>query len=88
MTKRPEGYVYSGHRSYLIDRRGKNHRKWADLGSVSQQEGVRNICPGRHDRRSQKYYAVEDQRFLGHEGFGEEISRDSGEKDQRKRNNS
>jgi glycine cleavage system regulatory protein len=31
------------------------------------------------------YYDVEDQRFLGEEGFGEEISRAVGEKEQRKR---
>jgi hypothetical protein len=38
--------------------------------------------------KTEEYYAVEDQRFLGHEGFGEEISGEAGEKKQRKRKKS
>ena len=37
------------------------------------------------DDHNDEYYAVEDQRFLGEEGFGEEISREAGEQKQQKR---
>jgi hypothetical protein len=37
---------------------------------------------------NEQYYAVEDQRFLGEEGFGEEISREAGEKEQPKKKKS
>ena len=36
------------------------------------------------ESHNDEYYAVEDQRFLGEEGFGEEISRDAGFKEERK----
>ena len=34
---------------------------------------------------NEAYYSVEDQRFLGEEGFGEEISRAAGEMELRKK---
>jgi hypothetical protein len=37
---------------------------------------------------NEAYYSVEDQRFLGEEGFGEEISRAAGEKEPRKKRRS
>ena len=39
---------------------------------------------GISESHNEEYYAVEDQRFLGEEGFGKEISREAGEKDGRK----
>jgi transcriptional regulator len=39
---------------------------------------------GISESHNEAYYAVEDQRFLGGEGFGEELSREAGEKEERK----
>ena len=36
----------------------------------------RFVLEGIGEEHNEAYYAVEDQRFLGEEGFGEEISRD------------
>ena len=44
----------------------------------------RLVLAGISESHNEAYYAVEDQRFLGEEGFGEEISREAGEKDGRK----
>jgi hypothetical protein len=48
----------------------------------------RFVLDGMSEDHNEDYYAVEDQRFLGEEGFGEEISREAGEKEQRKRKKS
>lgn len=40
---------------------------------------------GMSEDHNEAYYAVEDQRFLGEDGFGEEISRRVGEKEQRRK---
>lgn len=37
------------------------------------------VLEGMGEEHNEKYYAVEDQRFLGEEGFSEEISRETGE---------
>jgi chromosomal replication initiation ATPase DnaA len=44
----------------------------------------RLVLAGISESHNEAYYAVEDQRFLGEEGFGEEISREAGEKEERK----
>jgi hypothetical protein len=46
------------------------------------------VLDGMNEDHNEQYYAVEDQRFLGEEGFGEAISRAAGEKEQRKRKKS
>ena len=40
------------------------------------------MCPLRFN---EAYYAVEDQRFLGEEGFGEEVSREDRKKEERQK---
>ena len=44
----------------------------------------RFVLEGISESHNEEYYAVEDQRFLGEEGFGEELSREAGEKEERK----
>jgi len=44
----------------------------------------RFVLAGISESHNEEYYAVEDQRFLGEEGFGEELSREAGEKEERK----
>ena len=46
----------------------------------------RFVLAGISESHNEEYYAVEDQRFLGEEGFGEELSREAGEKDERNLN--
>lgn len=89
LAKRPEGYVYSGHRSYLID----NPRKIIDAQPILELLGGRKayerfVLDGMSEEHNEEYYAVEDQRFLGEEGFGEEISRATEENEQRKKKKS
>jgi hypothetical protein len=38
----------------------------------------RFVLAGISESHNEEYYAVEDQRFLGDEGFGEELSREGG----------
>ena len=85
LAKRPEGYVHSGHRSYLTDGAAKliDARPILELlGGKKAYE--RFVLDGISEDHNEEYYAVEDQRFLGEQGFGEEISREAGEKEQRK----
>jgi REP-associated tyrosine transposase len=89
LAKRPEGYVYSGHRSYLIDGAAKIIESGPILGVLGGKKAYEKfVLDGMSEDHNEEYYAVEDQRFLGDEGFGEEISREAGEKEQRKRKKS
>ena len=88
LAERPEGYVHSGHRSYLMSGTVKiiDARPILELlGGKKAYE--RFVLDGMSEDHNDDYYAIEDQRFLGEEGFGEEISRAVGEK-QRKRKKS
>jgi hypothetical protein len=53
------------------------------LGGPKRYE--RFVLGGMSEDHNEDYYSVEDQRFLGEEGFGEEISRPVGEKEPRKK---
>jgi hypothetical protein len=48
----------------------------------------RFVLAGMSEDHNKEYYTVEDQRFLGDEGFGEEVSRAAGEKGRPKRKKS
>ena len=86
LVKRPEGYVYSGHRSYLSCGAAKIIDARPILGLLGGSKRYeRFVLDGMSEDHNEAYYDVEDQRFLGEEGFGEEISRTVEEKDQRKR---
>lgn len=86
LVKRPEGYVHSGHLSYL----SSGAAKIIDARPILRLIGgpkhcERFVLDGMSEDHNEAYYDVEDQRFLGEEGFGEEIGRAVGEKEQRKR---
>ena len=74
MVKEPEQYLHSGHRAYL---RGKateviDPRKVLGLlGGKARYRGF--IRDGLTEGHKEEYYEVEDQRFLGAEGFGEKL---------------
>ena len=85
LVKRPERYPYTGHGSYLIS----GSAKILEAGPVLNLLGGKKhyekfVLEGMSESHNEEYYAVEDQRFLGEEGFGKELSREAGEKEERK----
>ena len=86
LAKRPERYAHSGHRSYLLmNETPKIIEAGPILKLLGGKKGYENfVLEGMSESHNDEYYAVEDQRFLGEEGFGEEISRDAGFKEERK----
>jgi putative transposase len=86
LVKRPESYAYSGHRNYLKNSTAKiidTRPVLALLGGPKRYE--RFVLDGMSEDHNEAYYSVEDQRFLGEEGFGDEIIRAAGEKEPRKK---
>ncbi|HYA27201.1 MAG TPA: transposase, partial [Acidobacteriota bacterium] len=85
LTARPERYSYSGHNSYLTN----GTAKIVDINPILRLLGgkkayERFVLEGLGEHHNEEYYAVADQRFLGEEGFGEEISRDIERKEPKK----
>ena len=79
MVKTPELYRYSGHQDYLeakpsavLDPR----RALALFGGRGSYK--RFMAVGVEEGHKEQYYEVQDQRFLGAEGFGDEIQRTLG----------
>src|SRR4029434_880504 len=77
-----ELYAQSGHRSYL-----GNGTPKIEAGPILKLLGGKKayekfVLEGMSESHNDEYYAVEDQRFLGEEGFGEEISREAGVKEE------
>ena len=82
LSKRPEGYAYSGHGSYLMSGTPKIIESGLILSLLGGKKGYeRFVLDGMSESHNEQYYAVEDQRFLGEEGFGEELSRKVGEEE-------
>ena len=74
LAKGPERYFYSGHNGDLLN----GAPKVLDAGPILKILGGKKayekfVMEGVSESHNEKYYAVEDQRFLGEEGFGEEI---------------
>jgi putative transposase len=74
MVKVPDRYRHSGHHAYL---QGKA-TEIIDPGKVLSMLGGKGayrrfVHDGVGDGHKEEYYAVEDQRFLGGEGFGEKM---------------
>jgi putative transposase len=85
LARRPERYRYSGHNSYLTNGTGKIVEVAPMLKLMGGKKAYeRFVLEGIGENHNEAYYAVEDQRFLGEEGFGEEISRDAEENAERK----
>jgi len=74
IVKEPEQYAYSGHRAYLEGKATEviDPRKVLGLmgGKARYQAFVRD---GMKQGHKEEYYEVEDQRFLGAEGFAEKL---------------
>ena len=80
LATRRERYRYSGHNSYLRHGTDKVVEVMPILKLIGGKKAYeRFVLAGMGEKHNQVYYAVEDQRFLGEEGFGEELSRDAEE---------
>jgi len=84
LVRRPEQYTHSGHRFYLkgdgtgvLDPRPVLNM----LGGRKRYEGF--VLMGIDTGHNEEYYQVEDQRFLGNEGFGEKVRKKVEEQDAR-----
>ncbi len=85
LATRPERYSHSAHNSYLTNGTPKIVEVTPILKLLGGKKAYeRFVLEGIGENHNEAYYAVEDQRFLGEEGFGEEISRDAEENDERK----
>lgn len=85
LSKRPEAYSYSGHGSYLMNGTAKIIEAGPILSLLGGKKAYeRFVLEGTSESHNEEYYAVEDQRFLGQEGFGAQLSREAGEKEERK----
>jgi len=86
LASRPERYRYSGHHSYLRNGTDKIVETTPVLKLLGGKQAYeRFVLAGMGEEHNQAYYAVEDQRFLGEAGFGEEISREAEERSAPKR---
>jgi hypothetical protein len=66
-------------------RNAENHRSSTILKLLGGKKKYENfVLEGMSESHNDEYYTVEDQRFLGEEGFGEEISREAGVIEERK----
>ena len=85
LATRPERYQYSGHNSYMTNGTAKIVEVTPILKMLGGKKGYeRFVLEGIGENHNEEYYAVADQRFLGEEGFGEEIGGDGEEHDERK----
>jgi putative transposase len=85
LATRPERYLYSGHNSYLTNGTAKIVESAPILKLMGGKKAYeRFVLEGIGENHNEEYYAVADQRFLGDEGFGEEISRGVEENSERK----
>jgi putative transposase len=79
LAKRPERYAHNGHASYLANGTSKIIEASPILKLLGGKNEYENfVLEGVSEGHNDAYYTVEDQRFLGEEGFGEDISREGG----------
>ena len=74
MVKEPKQYLYSGHRAYLEGKATEVVDPRKVLGLMGGKARYRAfVRDGMKEGHKEEYYDVEDQRFLGAEGFGEKL---------------
>lgn len=74
IVKRPDHYRYSGHQAYLKGKPTEAIDPTKVLKLFGGKGAYRQfISEGLGGGHKEEYYDVEDQRFLGPEGFGDEI---------------
>jgi len=83
----PQRYAYSGHSSYLTGGTAKIVEVAPILKLLGGKKAYeRFVLEGMEESHNDEYYAVADQRFLGEEGFGEEIGRGAERNEERRAN--
>jgi putative transposase len=76
MVRSPERYRYSGHHAYLQGKATETIDPATVLSMLGGKQAYRRfVRDGLSEGHKEEYYAVEDQRFLGAEGFGERLLR-------------
>jgi putative transposase len=76
MVRKIDEYRYSGHRNYVEGRESEVLKPRMVLDMLGGRAGYRRfVQEGLEEGHREEYYRVEDQRFLGEEGFGEELKR-------------
>jgi REP-associated tyrosine transposase len=74
MVKTPERYRYCGHHAYLEGKATETIDPAKVLSLLGGKQAYRRfVHDGVGDRHKEEFYAVQDQRFLGEEGFGEKM---------------
>ncbi len=74
MVRSPERYRYSGDHAYLQGKATEMIDPAPVLSMLGGKQAYRRfVQDGLSQGHKEKYYAVEDQRFLGPEGFGERL---------------
>ncbi len=86
MVKEPQQYLYSGHRAYLQGKATEAIDPRKVLGVLGGKARYRSfVRDGMKEGHKEEYYDVEDQRFLGAEGFGETLQDEHEEPGPKKR---
>jgi REP element-mobilizing transposase RayT len=74
MLKSADGYRYSGHQAYLQSKRTEIIDPQKVLAILGGPKAYRRfISDGLNQGHKEEYYELEDQRFLGADGFGEKV---------------
>jgi putative transposase len=80
LVTKPELYRYSGHQDYLSAKPSAVLDPGRALALFGGRGGYKRfIADGMGEGHREEYYEVQDQRFLGAEGFGEDLQRRLGE---------
>ena len=82
IVRKVEEHPYSSHRNYEEGRVSEVLEPRMVLGMVGGRAGYRRfVQEGLKEGHREEYYRVEDQRFLGAEGFGEKLKREAKEEE-------
>ena len=82
MVRKIDEYRYSGHREYAEGRVSEVLEPRRVLDMIGGRAGYRRfVQEGLEEGHREEYYRVEDQRFLGAEGFGEKLRRKAKEEE-------
>jgi REP element-mobilizing transposase RayT len=85
MVKRPEEYRYCGHHAYVHGKATEIIDPRKVLSILGGKAAYRRfIAEGIGEGHKDEYYEVEDQRFLGEQGFGERMLRKESKEDIRR----
>jgi len=82
VVRKMDEYRYSGHGNYAEGRESEVLQPRIVLAMLGGRAGYRRfVQEGLEEGHREEYYRVEDQRFLGGEGFGEELKRKAQEEE-------